>query len=261
MNCEELSELVYDHLNKRLDPESAAAFTAHLDDCAECRDEVSLLQQTWMDLAELPQEEPSDELKDRFYTMLDSQQVAARSVRQPFGAWLRSLNVLPLIPQGLAAGVMLVAGVLIGAQMNEGEGVDELRSEVRSLNQLVTLSLLQQDSVSERLRGVRFGRETAGYDEKVIVALIDAVGYDKSVNVRLAAIDALKPYLSQLDVLSSMVTFLGDERSPLVQISLIDALFGTNGKETMQTLQVLSTDEKVDNSVRAHVRTLLEESV
>ncbi len=259
MNCEELSELVYDYLNERLDADCAVSFTVHLDGCAECREQVSDLQQTWTGLADLPQEEPSSELKARFYSMLESQQVAAKP--RPLATWFQNLAVFPLIPQGLAAGVLLFAGILIGAQIESGENVDELRREVRSLSQRVTLSLLQQDSVSERLRGVRFSYQSAVYDEEVIIALIDAVGYDKSVNVRLAAIDALKPYLSQQPVLNSMVTFLGKERSPLVQVSLIDALFGTNGGETLETLRVMSNDAQVIDSVREHVRTLLEESV
>ncbi len=261
MNCDELKPLVFDYLDEKLDPESIARFTAHMDDCPECREQVSLLRQTWMGLAELPQEEPSDRLRERFYTMLESQQVAAKPIRQPIRAWFRNLRILPLIPQGVAAGVLLVAGILIGTQMKNGESVDELRNEVQLLSQRVTLSLLQQDSVSERLRGVRFGRESAVYDEEVVLALIDAVGYDESVNVRLAAIDALKPYLSQREVLNSMVTFLGREKSPLVQVSLVDALLGTNRLETLETLEVMSKDAEVDDSVRAHVRTRLEESV
>lgn len=261
MNCAELNDLVFDHLDERLDPECGARFTAHMDDCPDCRERVSVLRHTWMGLAELPQEEPSDRLRERFYTMLESQQVAAKPIRQPIGAWFRNLGIFPLIPQGVAAGVLLVAGILIGTQMKNGGSVDELRNEVQLLSQRVTLSLLQQDSVSERLRGVRFGRESAVYDEEVVLALIDAVGYDESVNVRLAAIDALKPYLSQREVLNSMVTFLGREKSPLVQVSLVDALLGTNRLETLETLKVMSNDAEVDDSVRAHVRTRLEESV
>ena len=211
-------------------------------------------------MAKLPQEEPSSGLRERFYSMLESSQ-SKRPILQSLGGWIDNLKFRLLIPQWMAAGLVLVAGILIGAQMNGGERVEELRDEVRSLSQRVTLSLLQQDSVSERLRGVRFGRETAGYDEEVVTALIDAVGYDESVNVRLAAIDALKPYLSQRDVLNRMVTFLGREKSPLVQVSLVDALLGTNRLETLETLKVMSNDAEVDDSVRAHVRTRLEESV
>ncbi len=261
MNCDELKPLIFDYLDENLDPQITARFKAHMDDCPECWDEVSLLQHTWMSMAELPQEEPSDRLRERFYAMLESQQVAAKPVRQPLGVWIRNLGIFPLIPQVIAAGVLLVAGILIGTQMKNGGNVDELRNEVQLLSQRVTLSLLQQDSVSERLRGVRFGRESAVYDEEVVLALIDAVGYDESVNVRLAAIDALKPYLSQREVLNSMVTFLGREKSPLVQVSLVDALLGTNRLEALETLKVMSNDTEVIDSVRAHVQTRLKESV
>ena len=108
---------------------------------------------------------------------------------------------------------------------------------------------------------MRFGREAAMHDDKVLIALIDAVGYDKSVNVRLAAIDALKPYLTQHTVRNSMVAFLHSEKSPLVQVSLVDVLLDANYRETRETLEALSNDADVDESVRAHVQTRLEDSV
>ena len=124
----------------------------------------------------------------------------------------------------------------------------------------MTISLLQQDSASERLRGVRYGSVAVVHDDDVLTALIDAVGHDDSVNVRLAAIDALRPHVSRRTVRNSMIAFLRSERSPVVQVSLVDALMEANGRETRETLEAFANDVNVDETVRTHVWAALEKS-
>ena len=54
--------------------------------------------------------------------------------------------------------------VLVVEKMTEAQE-RALRQEVRALSQLVTLSLLKQDSVSERLKGVSYGRLAGTADD------------------------------------------------------------------------------------------------
>ncbi len=62
------------------------------------------------------------------------------------------------------------------------------------MRQLVTLSLLQQQSASERLRGVDYAYRVDQSDTQVLAALLHAVNHDPNVNVRLAAVDALRKF-------------------------------------------------------------------
>lgn len=268
MNCEELSNHVIAYLDGTLGADLSAGLETHVEGCDSCREQVWVLRQTWMGLGELPLEEPSSRLRERFYAMLDAEQPVATAVRQPargVGAWFEGFGVRRLVPQAIAAGLVFVGGILIGAQVGGGAsppdaGVEGLRAEVRSLSQLVTISLLQQDSASERLRGVRYGSVAVLHDDDVLTALIDAVGHDESVNVRLAAIDALRPHVSRRTVRSAMIAFLHSERSPVVQVSLVDALIEANGRETRKTLETFANDATVDETVRTHVWTALEKS-
>ena len=58
-----------------------------------------------------------------------------------------------------------------------------------------------------------------------------------------------------------MLASLRSERSPLVQVSLVDVLIDATGGETRDTLEALANDPTVDETVRAHVQTRLEESL
>ena len=272
MNCEELSSYVVDYLDETLDPGTHAKLEAHLETCDACREAVAVERQAWLDLQSmLQQQAPSPRLRERFYTMLDGH--AAAHERRPgkdsgawdaWAAWLRRFHIPRMVPQAVAAGFLLAGGILIGTQITDNAstdaGVDGLRADVRSLSQLVTLSLLQQESASDRLKGVHFGSIAAVDHDDVLLALIDAVGHDPSVNVRLAAIDALQPHVARRAVQSSLLAYLRSETSPLVQVSLVDVLMEADGHGTRTVLEGFATDESVDESVRAHLLARLEES-
>ena len=120
MNCEELSIHVVDYLDGTLSADISAGLEAHVEGCDACREQLSVLRQTWTGLGELPQEEPSPRLRERFYAMLDAEQRATSAVPRPasgVGAWFEGFGIRRLVPQAIAAGLVFVGGILIGAQM------------------------------------------------------------------------------------------------------------------------------------------------
>ncbi len=62
------------------------------------------------------------------------------------------------------------------------------------MRQLVALSLMQQQNASDRLRGVNYTYRVEPDDPQVLSALLTTVNHDPSVNVRLAAVDALRKF-------------------------------------------------------------------
>jgi hypothetical protein len=71
------------------------------------------------------------------------------------------------------------------------------------------------------------------------------------VNVRLAAIDALKPLAAREQVRRGAIDALPRQTSPLVQIALIDFIVEKSGREATDTLRQLSSDPMLDQAVRA----------
>jgi len=289
-----------------LSASAAAALAAHLEACDACRAEAAETRRIWEELERLPDEIPGEEMSQRFAAALEPHLDAARRRSRlgrmgepgsPFGRWgagfeswlERWLPRRPLAQAGLAAAA-LAAGVLIGSGyagqgiglLRGGRGaannatsrgeIGQLRQEVRSLSQLVTLSLLKQDSVSERLRGVSFGRHaeigeigeigevgkigSAG-DDRVLEALLDTLGHDPDVNVRLAAVDALAPALWRPPVRDQMLAEVGAQRSPMVQIALIDLLVARDRAGSRQRLTELAASPSLDETVRGYLRSRL----
>jgi hypothetical protein len=289
MNCNDAIELLTESLAAPLSGRTAAELAAHLAACDSCRAEAAEMRRIWEELERLPEEIPGEEMRQRFAAGLEPHLDAARR-RAGFGrrggmgraferlgpgleGWLeRWLPRRPLAQAGLAAATLAV-GVLIGsdhgfglfraARDSGGAGerqrseIGELRQEVRSLSQLVTLSLLKQDSASERLRGVSFGRQAEPGDDRVLQALLDTLSHDPDVNVRLAAVDALAPALEQPVVRERMLQEVAKQGSPMVQIALIDLLVGRDRAGSQRQLMELVASPSLDETVRGYLRSRL----
>ena len=174
----------------------------------------------------------------------------------------------PHVLRGLAAAAVLVIGIGIGwfaAGTADGGAPDQarppqpdstseiaaMRSEMRALREMVSLSLMQQQSASERIKGVSWTGQLDRPSGEVVSALLDALMHDPNVNVRLATIDALERFASREDVRRGTIEAVRQQPSPLVQIALIDFMVKTNERESAAMLRRLAQDPQVNNAVRA----------
>ena len=233
--------------------------------------EEESLRRLWDALDRLPEEQPGPALRQRFYRMLDEETERAAPAapkQRPSRGWREMIEAL--LPRPARLGVAwalpaLVAGVLLGTRVpapertGETPEISELRQEVRSLSRMVTLSLLQQESASERLKGVSYGRSTGATDERVLTALLAAVAEDPNVNVRLAAIDALGAVVERPGVQKTLVDSLPRQESPMVQIALVDLLAEVPGARPL--LSRVADDPEVDPTVRDYLRRRLERRI
>jgi hypothetical protein len=173
-----------------------------------------------------------------------------RGSRPPRSSWHY------VAPWALAAAAVAVLGigVVIGRGMSQPSQPDPsiaaLRQELRETRQMVALSLLTQQSASERLKGVNWTGQIEMPGNEVVTALLDTLVHDSNVNVRLASIDALKRFADQQNVRRAALDALNRQDSPLVQMALIDFMVEVNEREAVPDLRRLSQDAMVDQAVR-----------
>jgi hypothetical protein len=129
-----------------------------------------------------------------------------------------------------------------------------LQDEVRGMRQMVTLSLLQQQSAGERLRGVDYAYRVEQSDTQVLAALLHAVNHDSNVNVRLAAVDALRKFAGNPSVKGSLDQSLDQalvkQDSPMVQLALIDFMVDMRDKTAVPSLAALERSPSTDRNVK-----------
>jgi len=228
-------------------------FAEHLASCESCRNEVSRIGTLWQSLDLLPLEEPGGRVRERFYEMLGAyrQGVASAEPRHAFHWW-----------QMAAAAALLTVGLGIG-YVARGNGqapaeVSQLREEVANMRQLVALSLMQQQSASDRLRGVSWAYRAEPSDREVLGALVSAVNHDANVNVRLAAVDALRRFSASPETGRAALQSLSKQTTPIVQVALIDLLVDLKDPEAAPELRRLSGNETANEGVRQKAQWALE---
>jgi hypothetical protein len=256
MRCEDISAKSVDYLAGTLADSERHEFDSHLRTCATCRAELDGLTQTWTTLGEIPPVQPdAAAMRARFETLLTGAAPEPRPQqhRRRIGAWFpRPASLRPLL-QACAALLLVLVGIQLGREIRPSGSpeVRELSQEVRDLRQMVTLSLMQQQSASERLKGVSWSNQLDRPGNEVVTALIDTLMHDANVNVRLASIDALKRFAERDVVRNAAVHALDTQNSPLVQMALIDFVVETQDRGAIDTLRRLAHDDTINATVRA----------
>ena len=217
------------------------------------------LDATWRMLGTVDAPAPdSDRMRARFDAVLDAVEHAAPPA-PPRWVGRREVDRGRHAVQGLAAAAVLLVGIAIGRFVvpdttrpaDSSSEIAAMRGEMRELREMVSLSLMQQQSASERLKGVTWTGQLDRPSGEVISALVDALMHDPNVNVRLATIDALERFASREDVRRAAIEAVDHQMSPLVQIALIDFLVKTNERQSAPTLRRLAQDPRVNDAVRS----------
>jgi hypothetical protein len=254
MNCEEARTQFVDYWRGTLE-DPAHEFDTHLASCERCRAEAEDLKDLWGTLGALPEEDPSLGMRVRFYDALRAWRQNEEQRRHGFW-WLQH-------PAFQAACAVAILAIGIGAgYMVRGRDtteVSQLRGEVYNMRQLVALSLLQQQSASDRLRGVNFAYRVEQPDPQVLSALLTTVNHDQSVNVRLAAVDALRNFTDNPVGRKGLVQALAKQDSPLVQIAILDQIVEVHEKSAVSAVQFLLSTNDLNPEVRQRAQWALKQ--
>lgn len=253
MTFDEIRLLIPRYLAGQLTPAEKAAFETQLNAGPELLIEIEELRSLWHELGRLPQEQPSDALRARFYQKLNT--VARERDRVSSGgfAWWKS-GLQGLVRQTAIALAVFALGWYVG-RVNlpshaSSQEVKRLDTEVQSLRQTVALSLLERQSAASRLEGISWCSRVERPDNDVVSALLTTLNHDPNINVRLSALDAVEKFSNDAAVRSALVNSIAQQDSPLVQIALIDAVVHMRNNAAAGQLRKLTGDTAVNAAVR-----------
>jgi anti-sigma factor RsiW len=259
IECGETAQLFPDLFSGALDEKHRRELLEHMNTCVACSDLADL----WGRLGDLPAEAPDPATRTRFEAMLNGYLIGAKGKATRLEPAAKPRRWFGFGWQIGWAAAALVLGLLLGrsfvAHPADDTQLVQLQNEVHATRQLVALSLLQQQSASERLRGINWTTRLEEPDPQVIAALEHALKYDPSVDVRLAAVDALRRYRGNPLVRSALADALTIRQSPLVQISLIDLLVETRDPDATRLLQRLRSDPAVNPAVKQRAQWALQQ--
>jgi hypothetical protein len=260
MTCNEFEEILPDFLTDSGDPRQRSTVEKHMAECIDCRESYAI----WKKLAQLPQEVPPVSMRTRFETMLNAYEEGRwehdklKSQRREivpkglFGGWL-SMPAMQLA----AAAAILVMGIMVGRMTFPGQAISPEAKELAALHreltdtkQLVALTLMQQQSASDRLQGVGYSMQVGHPDPEIVAALLHTLRHDNSVDVRLAALDSLRRYGDEPKVRRGLVDSLQTQQSAMVQASLVDTLVEMGEKSALPNIKKLEESPNLNPTVK-----------
>jgi hypothetical protein len=222
--------------------------------------ELSALQ-SQVDMLGTPM--PSPSLDRRFYQMLSE----AQGQRKSAFSWNQFFSWPAFAPRLALASVMLIAGIAAGYFLRPGvpaqrdQQIEVLSQQVSDLQEMMMLSLLEKGSATERLRAVGLTLEMDEASKKVTAALIRTLNDDENVNVRLAALEALKPYATDSSVREALIRSIAKQESPLVQVSLAELMVALQEKAAATEFEKLvesdNTPAEVKKKLRESIKVLI----
>jgi hypothetical protein len=196
----------------------------------------------------------SPELDMKFYQMLAQEKKSIN--RFNFKNWF----VLPIFAPGLAvASVTFLLGLVIGYVIfknphKENSELQALSREINSMKEMMMLTLLENESATDRIKAVNLTQEMSHASESVTRALISTLNKDENINVRLAALDALQPYMHNNEVRAEIIKSIAKQDSPLVQVALAELMAALQEKSSVPEFKKLLDNERTPEEIKKRIR-------
>lgn len=255
----EIEELIAKYNEGLTDPSETKLLEQLIEDGQVELTQLHVLSKLETQLLNRAEAIPSLKMDDAFYGMLAEEKRKERkgAVRFQLPDWSM------LLPRLAFATVLIAAGFAGGYFMQrssatERPDVSRLTQEVSNLKEMMLLSMLEKESATERLKAVSLTSEMNEVSDKVTSALFETLNNDESVNVRLAALEALKPYVRNGDVRKKLVLSIGKQDSPLVQVELAQLMVELQEKKSVKELKKLLENDQTPNEVKSKIRESIE---
>lgn len=246
-------------LNDELDPVRKDALMVFLKKHPDFHQELLESAELWHRMADLEALAPSTEMDLRFENMLRSHTTHSqqrlgfsdRLIQWVHQHWAPGLAFLVI---GLAIGIFLIPD----GQSPDREELAHLSSEVGQMKKMLMLSLIEKPQAQDRIKAVNMVSELGKNDEKITEALISTLNKDPSVNVRLAALEALMSYGTRSSVREALIRSIALQNSPLMQVALADAMVVLQEKSSIDAFNQILRSSGVDENVKSKLEFTIE---
>jgi hypothetical protein len=221
-------------------------------------DELEGMKNLYSKLDSLPAPEPGENMDKNFYNMLESiSAVTPKSETiNPVSLIIKNIVNAITLKNFAYASLILILGIFVGKWVlpeNDNNQLNRMSSELKSIKEVMALTLLQQPSATQRIKAVSYVDSVSTVDSKLTSALIETLNTDNNVNVRLATIDALSRYVDSPLVREGLIRSIANQKSPVVQVALADLMASIHEKKSVEPLKQLLADKNIKNSVKTKI--------
>jgi len=245
--------------------ELVAKYNEGLTDPAEVQQLEELIEEGKVELARLRNLDKLEEqvasietpaaslaMEEKFYAML-----AKEKRKQESSSFSFTMPGWPWLAPRLAFSMALIIAGFAGGYLFNGRkdsDVDQLTAQVAALKETMMLSLLQKESATDRLKAVSLSTEMDRVSQAVTQALFQTLNNDESVNVRLAALEALAPYSRDGKVREQLIRSIAKQESPFVQVALAELMGQLQEKKSVREFDKILKDKNTPQDVKNRIK-------
>lgn len=255
MNKEEIHELILKYNAGQADPSELKQIEQLIENGKIELNQLYELNLVDEQIQRVEYPSPSLALDHKFHEMLREEKSRSR----PSLDWKSFFSMERLFPRLALASVLIVVGFIGGyftnsSSLPEDDKVSLLTQQIADLQEMVMLSLLEKESATDRLKAVNLTHEMDEASTQVTKALLKTLNHDENVNVRLAALEALKPYTKEGQVREELIHSIGKQESPLVQVALAELMGTLQEKSSVEELQKILRDDKTPEEIKKKIQ-------
>ncbi len=251
MKPDKTSQLI-EYLEGTLAKEKVTSLKLELANSPELRRELKELEILLHTMDTVEMEQPSGNLYRNFHQLLEKEQRPILKALKPEPT--RTIKLQNIQRYAAAAIILLALGLGFGTlwckNLNQQKQIDALVTEIQHSNKTLVLNLLREESASQRIKAVNTAVEEEIADPQVIEALVHTLYFDENVNVRTKAAEGLAQFARERTVINALTKALKKEKSPEVQITLIDILTNLKAHQAKDTFKKLLKDKNVMEIVK-----------
>jgi uncharacterized protein (UPF0147 family) len=135
----------------------------------------------------------------------------------------------------------------------------QMGKQISSMREMMMLSLLEKESATDRLKAVNLTQDMDQVSKTVTSALLETLNNDENVNVRLAALDALRPYSKDGQIREALVRSITEQKSPLVQVALAELMAALQEKGAIDAFNKILQDTETPSDIKKKIKESIQE--
>lgn len=260
MNKDKLYELILDYLDQNLDSSQLGLLKVELKEMGYDINDLSALQKLVNEMDNLAVPEPSAQMSESFYAMLEQKgnQEEELEIIERLTIFFRSIFQTNQFPRLAYAIIILLFGWAIGFWLTPHSEVEnqinQMSIEMQSMREVVMETMMDKPLASDRLRALQLVRTSGKATENVLQTLLSTLNNDPDANVRMAAAETLLAFANQEIVRNGLLESILQQKSPLVQLTLVDGLVAIQDKAAISVFENLISSNDVHQAVKDRSR-------
>lgn len=209
-------------------------------------------------MLQAPEPEPSDALRSNFYQMLaeENRKLEKRSSRDLLSEFMQSLFSTNKGRLAFGFGVLMIGlfmGNVFSRSAYNGQ-VESLSNQMADMKEVMMMAMLDEESVSSRLKGVQMSNGLVSDNKEVTDALFITLNNDENTNVRLAALATLAEYVQDPQIREGLVKSIVQQRSPLVQVALAELMVDLQESQAVKEFESILNADNTPDDVKTALR-------